>query len=159
MGRRSSPILAGMTILIGLAALYLGAYLANVRTVTLATSGFGVWQKMAEYRVGGEFAELIFDPVHQCDRSIRKDYWLDYGVSNEFIPARKLVMRSSRYDYDDPVVAEHRAKLNMLINSIGPDDHPTPELLRTVNQIEFDLQRVMENSTKRPGPLYDYFPE
>lgn len=157
MERKSSPILAAMTTCLVIAGLYVGTYLANVKTRTLASSGIPPWAKVPEYRVGGNLAELVFQPLHRCDRQIRKDYWHYYGVADEFVPAFKLLMKSWCYDYDDPAVAELTVKLRDLIHSISSRDHPTRELQLDVRQAQFELQRTMDNSTKRPGPLYDWF--
>ena len=63
----------GAAVLIGIAAIYVGLYLALVIPKTWCVETIDITQ--AEYRVGGRYSELLFLPIHRLDRRARPDVW------------------------------------------------------------------------------------
>jgi hypothetical protein len=67
--KRSNAIAALVAILLLAPCLYLGSYYALVqRRIISADVG-------ARYRVGGEVARVLFEPMHRLDRWLRTEYW------------------------------------------------------------------------------------
>ena len=63
--------------IIGTPILYVGLfYLTVVPMPHFFMSGVGPWEKRAEYRVGGELAQVAFRPMEEIDRRLRPDAWL-----------------------------------------------------------------------------------
>ena len=65
-------------LIVFLAALYVGAYYAIV------TSGpEGLSRYLVEYRIGGNWAESFFAPMHELDLTIRPSWWQGGRVSTK----------------------------------------------------------------------------
>ena len=70
-----------IVVLVVLAAIYGGAYLAIMQRDDYLTSGVSltpapyVVYPYVVYRIGGEWSETFFAPAHEVDRCLRPDLW------------------------------------------------------------------------------------
>ena len=62
--------------IIGLVLLYVGAYLSLVKAEDLSILvGPGPWERIPEYRFGGDVSRTVFSPIQKLDSHVRPRYW------------------------------------------------------------------------------------
>jgi hypothetical protein len=72
------------TTLAALLTLYVLAYtlLVEVNDQTIVNLGIAWTNRVPTYRIGGEFAEMLFQPIHIIDCWLRPEVWEGYeGLS------------------------------------------------------------------------------
>ena len=64
-------------IVVGIAALYVLSYamLVEVNDVGVVNLGMGYTARFPSYRIGGEMAETVFQPIHDIDCRLRPEVW------------------------------------------------------------------------------------
>jgi CHASE2 domain-containing sensor protein len=67
----ASPLLVSAIILAGL---YVGSYAALVTSQASPTDPL-MAPRVARYRVGGAYAQVLFVPLELVDRKLRHEYW------------------------------------------------------------------------------------
>jgi hypothetical protein len=67
------------------------AYVASYFTLlnptvylTESAGGIGVGYREADYRAGGNVANIVFTPIHYVDHAFRPDYWDSYCTLDDY---------------------------------------------------------------------------